>query len=52
MTEIEGLIHFWEEKLKDRLLDVTTRALIESTVRNLKKLQEIEKKEGKLDVVP
>jgi len=47
MEELEGLVHFWEGKLDDRLLDVTTRALIESTVRNLRKLQEIENKEGK-----
>lgn len=28
------------------MLDVTTRTLIESTVRNLKKLQDIEEKEA------
>ncbi len=40
MTELEGCIRFWEDKLKDKgLFDVTTIGLMESTVKFLKKLQ-------------
>ena len=39
MTELEGCIRFWESKRKDCLLDVTTAAIIDSTIRFLKALQ-------------
>jgi len=41
MTELEGCIRFWESKRKDRLLDVTTAAIIDSTIRFLKELQRL-----------
>ena len=41
MHELEGCIRFWESKLKDKyLLEPATIALIEMTIKFLKKLQE------------
>lgn len=41
MTELEGCIRFWEFKRQDRLLDVTTAAIIDSTIRFLKELKKL-----------
>ena len=41
MTELEGCIRFWESKQKDSLLDVTTAAIIDSTIHFLKELRKL-----------
>ena len=41
MTELEGCIRFWESKKKEGLLDVTTAAIVDSTIRLLKELEKV-----------
>jgi len=46
MTQLEGCIRFWEEKLGDKyLMSISTAALVEQTVVFLKKLQKLEVKD-------
>lgn len=39
MTEIEGCIRFWEAKKKEGLLDVSTAAIVDNTIRFLRVLE-------------
>lgn len=45
MTELEGLIHYWQSVRKDffYLLDPSTLTLIQSTIKYLKQLQDKER---------
>ncbi|GAJ02121.1 hypothetical protein ES708_34288 [subsurface metagenome] len=45
MTELEGLIHYWESVLKEfsYLLGPATLVLIQSTIKYLKQLQDKER---------
>lgn len=51
MTELEGNIKFWESILKNRrfMMAISTIAIVKSTIKHLKQLQEIEEEKHGAD---
>ncbi|GAI59467.1 unnamed protein product, partial [marine sediment metagenome] len=51
MTDLEGLIHYWEAKLKDMRVYISPAeaALIESTIRKPQELKKIQESLAEVD---